>query len=594
MQVISRTIIISSLLIVCIGNAQETSTADLPAVPTDIEVSQETSMTPSTTSTTDIEQALEVPTPTQDIGSESVIDQLNSTEQASQSSDAQPALPDKPVSEQGAEKPLEFPPVPQEQRIIQPGDVKPEEALNSTSEASEVRDKAIESSEGESVDASTQSAVSTELISDQSTSIQTTSTEVVEIPKNQPVVSEESTQSSQPKDLEEKELKQQSAEERPEKAENTTVETSESEAQQPAQEILDAEIKGLDTVDLSEPQGNWLFKRIWWERAEEKFEKIRAAVDSILESRLQFLTKRVAIERDTLDPFFITTGLSQGEMDQVLSQLIAYLQNIKEDDVKEGQNLLSTLLEEKKNLEQLKQDVQSVVSLNNELDIVLAKIIEQINKMRVYEEESWKAFKEISRVLSDKRARELFYIMNTYARNINDIQIYIDKTLGQHFSMIEEKMKSVMDKIDKAIAVLKEKGIDFKKQTEEIQKAERERLATSCSIKREEQEETAVISQKGTVEVIGSYITSTIASIWDSIKYVVQLPIQLFYGKQSQKTDRELDLEEEARQAQEASAKQSSEETESTAISASSDLSVSTTATLSVFDNTQQSSTSFE
>ena len=30
---------------------------------------------------------------------------------------------------------------------------------------------------------------------------------------------------------------------------------------------------GIDTVSLEDPQGNWLFKRIWWERAEDAMKK---------------------------------------------------------------------------------------------------------------------------------------------------------------------------------------------------------------------------------------------------------------------------------------------------------------------------------
>src|SRR5689334_7513565 len=31
--------------------------------------------------------------------------------------------------------------------------------------------------------------------------------------------------------------------------------------------------EGIDTVSLEDAQGNWLFKRVWWERAEDRYGK---------------------------------------------------------------------------------------------------------------------------------------------------------------------------------------------------------------------------------------------------------------------------------------------------------------------------------
>src|SRR5579872_3599284 len=59
-----------------------------------------------------------------------------------------------------------------------------------------------------------------------------------------------------------------------------------------AEEMVPSSPIGIDTVSLEEPQGNWLFKRIWWERAEERYEKIRNLVTAIWESRTQFFNKR--------------------------------------------------------------------------------------------------------------------------------------------------------------------------------------------------------------------------------------------------------------------------------------------------------------
>src|SRR5438105_2755246 len=70
-----------------------------------------------------------------------------------------------------------------------------------------------------------------------------------------------------------------------EQSEPLVVETSREtpvEAKPPVEQIKP---EGIDTVSLEDPQGNWLFKKIWWERAETLYGKIREAVTSIWESR---------------------------------------------------------------------------------------------------------------------------------------------------------------------------------------------------------------------------------------------------------------------------------------------------------------------
>src|SRR5437870_6541847 len=77
---------------------------------------------------------------------------------------------------------------------------------------------------------------------------------------------------------------------------------------------------GIDTVSLENPQGNWLFKRIWWERAEERYEKIRLLVDAVWESRTIFFVKRNELDRNVLDPFYLNVGIGQGELQTILSE----------------------------------------------------------------------------------------------------------------------------------------------------------------------------------------------------------------------------------------------------------------------------------
>jgi len=82
-----------------------------------------------------------------------------------------------------------------------------------------------------------------------------------------------------------------------------------------------AEPAGIDTVSLEDGQGNWLFKRIWWERAQDLYEKIRERVNAVWESRTRFFVQRNELDRSVLDPFYMSIGMGQGELQIILNEL---------------------------------------------------------------------------------------------------------------------------------------------------------------------------------------------------------------------------------------------------------------------------------
>src|SRR5204862_4884212 len=97
-------------------------------------------------------------------------------------------------------------------------------------------------------------------------------------------------------------------------AEPVVATVEEQEALIPEEEPLSEEPVGIDTVSLENPQGNWLFKRIWWERAEDRYEKIRNLVDAIFEQRNTFFKERNQLDRNILDPFYMSIGIDRGEL----------------------------------------------------------------------------------------------------------------------------------------------------------------------------------------------------------------------------------------------------------------------------------------
>lgn len=253
-----------------------------------------------------------------------------------------------------------------------------------------------------------------------------------------------------------------------EEQEEAAPEAEPEEEAQPQPALGPDEIMGIDTVDLEDPQGNWLYKRVWWERAEAKYEKIRAAVTSVLEVRTRFFAKRAELDKNVLDPFYVKTGFSQGELKEKLAERIAQLE--QEIQTKSSAELLERLEDAKQTLQDLRKEVDIVLNYDHEIEQAILMLVEQSNKMRNYEQQAWQDFKNIARVLDDKKARELFYKVDGAWRNIQDLKQYVESNFSSGFDQLVERLIKQVEKVDAAMQQLKEKGIELKKvEQEEIE-----------------------------------------------------------------------------------------------------------------------------
>jgi len=231
-------------------------------------------------------------------------------------------------------------------------------------------------------------------------------------------------------------------------------------------------IKGLDTVSVREPEGNWLLKRIWWEKAQKKYEKIKSVVSKILDKKLPFFQKGSAVERDVLEPFYIEVGLDQGQLQEVIADLFKEIEKEREEDIvldKKEKDFLTTLNAEKQKVEQLKLDVAGIRKIDNALDYALENLENQINRSRRYEENAWQLFKGIAKELSHKKARELYYKMDALWENVQGIASYLNGAFLRHFDGLVETTKKQTGRIKNIAKDLKKKGVDLEKRFEKMQ-----------------------------------------------------------------------------------------------------------------------------
>ena len=227
---------------------------------------------------------------------------------------------------------------------------------------------------------------------------------------------------------------------------------------------------GIDTVSLENPQGNWLYKRIWWERAEERYEKNRE---------------------------------EQGDLNE------------------QERSLYESIATEEETLKQLKQDIVSIANLDHAIDDALGTLMNQINRVRQYERQAWENFKEIAHILNDTKARELYYMIEGAARNIKNISTYIEQDFFNHFAKLIEDATKHINRVQNQIEGLKEKGVSFKRQTELLEQ-QQEQL--------QEEEEEEEVAPKPKLSWFG-WIMSGLNNISNFIFSIIRIPYDMIFGK---------------------------------------------------------------
>lgn len=294
------------------------------------------------------------------------------------------------------------------------------------------------------------------------------------------------------------------------------------EREEPAEPEED-EIQGVDTMGLEEPRGNWLFKRIWWERAEGRYDKIRQTIDQINNVYLTFFAKRTELDKTVLDPFYSDIGFKQGELQGLLSELISNLERERQSEgmlSEERQELLATMQEDREFLQNLYRSSQNILLLDQTADKVLERVIEQKARVIHYEQEAWNYMREISRILSDKQARELYYKIDANWRNIKSIYQYLERDLQHYFNQLITDAKTQVQRIKESVQALKEKGFDLKTQAQKT-------VEEPAAPVEEEEEEIPVKPKPAKPKGILGYTKWIFGKVSDAILW---LPRKIWYG----------------------------------------------------------------
>ena len=196
------------------------------------------------------------------------------------------------------------------------------------------------------------------------------------------------------------------------------------------QNLVDSTVDTFETED----SGNWLLKRVWWEKTEDVYEQIKQVFNDIMNARMEFVTQRNSLDRE-LDVFYGQMGLEEGPLQNIINKALAFLKRDKTEQGflnKKEEEFLTLVKGKDRDFEQLKLDVEALKDLDQKVDEALDTLFAQIDIANKYEQKAWENFKEIARELNDKVARKTYYETEALLKDSKNIQSYINDQFSHY------------------------------------------------------------------------------------------------------------------------------------------------------------------
>ncbi len=273
----------------------------------------------------------------------------------------------------------------------------------------------------------------------------------------------------------------------------------------------------LDTLNI-DSSGNWLEKRIWYQKAEHLYELIRANVAKAADLRMKFI-QEVNHVGHQIDEFYETVNLSKGAIDEMLTAVLQSLENqqaVRGGDLSSSErSLQQKVKDEQIQIETLSKNLQMIEDLDEQIDKTMVRSFKEIDLCRGLETRAWNNFKEIGLELDDKKARVLYYEMENFQKNIEQKINYLQQDLLSYLTnQLIEKVLNLINEIKTSTKSFDAKGLSLQALLEKDEKGdllilkEREKIKEDQAIKVVEQK----LKQKNTPD-------SWYEKIWSKIVF---------------------------------------------------------------------------
>lgn len=292
------------------------------------------------------------------------------------------------------------------------------------------------------------------------------------------------------------------------------------------------EMVGIDTINVDEPAGNWLYKRLYWERAEDKYQKIKELMAVVFDARSKFFDQRVKLDKDIFDPLYTLASFRRGELSGILKELLDDIEKQKQqkNELDDSARVLFAKVEaNKERLEEVKKEIEFVGKIDNAVDEAINTLISLLNQGRNFEMQAWGDFKAISRELSDKKARDLFYRIDTYWRNIKDIEVYVTTKLTEHMNYLASSAQQHADIVKGLLKELEAEGFVLKEQVDALERSK-------AGVQGADQDEVVVKAKaksSGFFASAGTFFSGIVkpfVAIAKALWHTITIPFRYFFG----------------------------------------------------------------
>jgi hypothetical protein len=232
--------------------------------------------------------------------------------------------------------------------------------------------------------------------------------------------------------------------------------------------------------------GNWVKKRTFLLKSHEVLQEINNLVAKIEKAEGNFNRKQINIQA-LLDNFYNQIGLDHGKVDQLFKEIVYYLDKKKRKkqefinkekekstiSVREAIAKIEKINEKvdglKKELEQLKLDVQSMHDLDKSLRKRVKVVHEQISRAHQLRQESEVQGEKIWDIVNHNHARKVYFdLKGSVLEQTRSIDSYVNSVLLQDFSSVVSSLENQIRKSEQTIDALEKKGIIIKQRAERV------------------------------------------------------------------------------------------------------------------------------
>lgn len=222
--------------------------------------------------------------------------------------------------------------------------------------------------------------------------------------------------------------------------------------------------EGLDTLHI-DSSGNWLEKRIWYQKAEQAFEDIRKVVEKSADIRMKFVHE-VSVIGKHIDDFYEKNSFERGQVDELLQAVLGSLtteEKIRGGDLSSNERDIKLKIHEnQQELQSIETNMKMISSLDEQVEKTMIKAFHEIDACRALENKAWNNFKDIGMELDDKKARTLYYEMENFYKNIQKKIDYLQSNLYEYLvQQLGSKITQTTSQIQSTVQSLKSKDMNL-------------------------------------------------------------------------------------------------------------------------------------